>query len=189
MAVKRILLLDNFDSFAWNLQHYIDASGAEVTVQRNNLLIPPLNHFDGLLISPGPGLPQEAGIMMDVIGQAIEKELPMLGVCLGMQGIAEHFGGKLRNLSQIVHGQSSLCAVNNQSSLYVGLPEQIETGRYHSWVVDTALPDVLEADAWIDDIIMGFHHTSSPVWAVQYHPESILTPHGKQIIRNWLSCF
>jgi anthranilate synthase component 2 len=184
----RILLLDNIDSFTYNIYHYLEALGAEVTVIDHTMIeTEVLQLFDGLVISPGPGLPKEAGKLMEILHKAVTLKLPTLGVCLGMQAIAEYFGGTIFNQQEVKHGQQATITHANESKLFKGIPAQFHVGLYHSWAVEEALPSVLVATAFSEDgIMMALEHGSLPVYGVQFHPESILSEHGKELFGNFL---
>lgn len=187
--MKKILVIDNYDSFVYNLVHYLEAFSAQVDVVRNKSInIESVKNYDKILLSPGPGIPDEAGQLKSVI-KKYYKTIPILGVCLGQQAIMEVFGGKLENLKTVYHGiATSIDITVKDEILYQNLPNRIEVGRYHSWVVQKTLPQVLEATSVDDDgNIMSLRHKDYDVKAVQYHPESVLTPHGKTIIKNWLN--
>ncbi|HAA01383.1 MAG TPA: aminodeoxychorismate/anthranilate synthase component II [Flavobacteriales bacterium] len=185
----RIFLLDNYDSFTWNLEHYLQGLGAEVEVRRNNEVdVEFAASFDRIVLSPGPGLPKDSGILMDVI-KRYQNEKPILGVCLGLQAIAIHFGAQLRQLDKVAHGVSTSCSITDFSDpLFAGLPPVIEIGRYHSWVVDekTLPAELIITSEDERGHIMSLRHRKLPIHAVQFHPESVLTPHGKKILRNWM---
>lgn len=184
----RIVIIDNYDSFTYNLAHLVKELGAEVEVLRNDQFqIEDLLPYDKIILSPGPGIPSEAGLLLDVIRQYAPIK-PILGVCLGHQAIGEYFGGHLTNLSQVFHGVSSTVSVTTPDYIYNELPDQIEVGRYHSWVVDTqAFPDCLEITSVSEEgQIMSLRHRQYDVRGIQYHPESVLTPDGQKIISNWL---
>jgi anthranilate synthase component 2 len=187
--MKKIIVIDNYDSFVYNLVHYLEAFDVEVDVVRNKSIdIDGLKDYDKILLSPGPGIPDEAGQLKAVIEQ-YHKTKPILGVCLGQQAIMEVFGGTLENLKQVYHGiATTIEVIVNDEPLYKNLPKKLEVGRYHSWVVNKNLPEVLEATS-VDENghIMSLRHKNYDVRAVQYHPESVLTPHGKTIIKNWLN--
>ncbi len=185
----KILLVDNYDSFTWNLHHYLDEAGAKVTVIRNNHEISDISDFQAAVLSPGPGLPETAGTLMQTTTNLIENHIPVLGVCLGMQAIAQFFNASLYNLSQPVHGRPSLCTLTvAQDPLFQGIPKEFQAGRYHSWAVHEPLPDpLLPLARTHDGILMAMKHDTLPVHAVQFHPESILTPHGKQLLKNWMN--
>ena len=184
----RIVIIDNYDSFTYNLAHLVKELGAEVEVLRNDQFqIENLLPYDKIILSPGPGIPSEAGLLLDVIRQYAPIK-PILGVCLGHQAIGEYFGGHLTNLSQVFHGVSSTVSVTTPDYIYNELPDHIEVGRYHSWVVDThAFPDCLEITSVSEEgQIMSLRHRQYDVRGIQYHPESVLTPDGQKIISNWL---
>jgi anthranilate synthase component 2 len=189
-AHKKILIFDNYDSFTYNLVHAIRALGYhQLEVHRNDQIsLEAIAAFDKIVLSPGPGIPSEAGLLLPLI----ERYAPVksiFGVCLGQQAIAEAFGGQLMNLSRVRHGvQTPIHVTEPGEILFRGLPEVFEGGRYHSWVVQPeGLPDCLKITALDDEgQIMALTHTSYDVRGVQFHPESVLTPMGEQIIRNWL---
>ncbi|MBR6361866.1 MAG: aminodeoxychorismate/anthranilate synthase component II [Bacteroidales bacterium] len=187
---KNIALIDNYDSFTYNLAHLVKELGAKVTVFRNDqFTLGQLEQFDKILLSPGPGIPSESGLLLDVIKEYASRK-PILGVCLGEQAIGEYFGAKLTNLSKVFHGvQKPVKFLNpKENYLFKGLPEWIPVGRYHSWVVDReGFPDCLEITAISEEnYIMGLRHREFDVQGVQFHPESVLTPNGREILRNWL---
>jgi len=187
---KSIALIDNYDSFTYNLAHLVKELGAKVTVFRNDQFsLDQLEEFDKILLSPGPGIPSESGLLLDVIRVYAGKK-PILGVCLGEQAIGEFFGAKLTNLSKVFHGLQKPVKILKPKGdyLFKGLPAWIPVGRYHSWVVDAAgLPDCLEVTAISEEnYIMGLRHKEYDVQGVQFHPESVLTPNGREIMRNWL---
>lgn len=184
----KVVIIDNYDSFTYNLSHLIKELGAEVTVYRNDkFVMEQLEAFDKIILSPGPGIPSEAGLLLDVIRTYAGRK-PILGVCLGHQAIGESFGGQLTNLSQVYHGVATPCHITQPDYLFEGLPETIEVGRYHSWVVDNAgFPDCLEVTSVSDEgFIMSLRHKEFDVRGIQYHPESVLTPEGKTLLKNWL---
>lgn len=186
-SMKSVLVIDNYDSFTFNLVHYLEELGCDVTVKRNDkLTLEEAGKFKYMLLSPGPGIPEEAGLLKKLISEA-DSETRILGVCLGMQAIGEVFGGTLINLDKVFHGIASSVNIIRKDDLFQGIPESFEAGRYHSWVVNPELPDTLEALA-VDDTkqLMALKHKSLPIYGVQFHPESILTPHGKQLLQNWL---
>jgi anthranilate synthase component 2 len=186
--MKKILVIDNYDSFTYNLVHYLEELGCEVIVKRNDqLTLEEVDAFDKIVLSPGPGIPDEAGLLK----QIIEKYAPtksIFGVCLGQQAIAEVFGGSLINLDEVYHGIATKINITKEDVLFVGIPNEIEVGRYHSWVVNPNLPDSLEATS-VDKNgqIMSLRHKTYDVRAVQFHPESVLTPQGKKMLKNWLN--
>lgn len=186
-----ILLLDNYDSFTYNLVHRLrEVGGEDVTVVRNDEFNPDdLKNYTHLVLSPGPGIPSEAGRMMEVIHRSI-RSMPILGVCLGHQALAEYSGGTLKNLSEVVHGKETpIHQTSETSRLFRGLPKVFTAGRYHSWVVHReGLPKDLEVAAVSEDgEIMAFEHRTLPVFGVQFHPESVMTKVGHEILHNWLA--
>lgn len=184
----KTVIIDNYDSFTYNLAHLVKELGAEVSVVRNDQFrLSELKPFDKIILSPGPGIPAEAGLLMDVI-DAYAPVKPILGVCLGHQAIGEYFGGKLTNLSQVFHGIASTISITAPDYIYKELPAQVQVGRYHSWVVDNeGLPDCLEVTSVSEEgQIMSLRHKQYDVRGIQYHPESVLTPEGRKIIANWL---
>ncbi len=187
--MKKILVIDNYDSFTYNLVHYLEDLGCEVTVKRNDQLsLNEVADYDKIVLSPGPGIPDEAGLLKAIIKEYAPTK-SILGVCLGQQAIGEVFGGSIVNLDEVYHGvATNVKIIVDDESLFKGLDETIEVGRYHSWVVDSNLPDELEATS-VDENgqIMSLRHKIYDVKGVQYHPESVLTPNGKKILENWLN--
>ena len=184
----KITIIDNYDSFTYNLAHLVKSLGAEVTVVRNDKFeLGQLADADKLILSPGPGIPAEAGMLLDVI-RAYAGSKPMLGVCLGHQAIGEVFGARLVNLSEVFHGVQTPVSIETSDYLFAGLPDEIEVGRYHSWVVDAeGLPAELEVIAGSrEGQIMALRHRAYDIRGIQFHPESVLTPEGRTIIANWL---
>ena len=186
----KILLLDNYDSFTYNLVHLVEQfDGMEVKVVRNDHFhLSDANHYDKIILSPGPGLPGEAGVMKELIREMSGKK-SILGICLGLQGIAEVFGGELFNLEKVQHGVSSQTFVRDaEEIIFKGLPEKFNTGRYHSWMVKRKnLPECFRITS-VDsqNNIMSLRHREIDVCGVQFHPESILTEYGSELMRNWL---
>lgn len=189
--MSKILIIDNYDSFTYNLVHLVNELGQQCEVWRNDkFAIGDVDAFDQIILSPGPGIPSEAGLLLEVIGKyAATKSI--FGVCLGQQAIAEVFGGSLYNLSQPMHGIATPIKVtDDQEQLFKGLPASFKVGRYHSWVVsDKDLPQALKITAIdeADNSIMALAHQEYDVRGVQFHPESILTEYGKELMQNWLS--
>ncbi len=184
----KTVIIDNYDSFTYNLSHIVKELGSEVTVLRNDLFkLEELEKFDKIILSPGPGIPSEAGLLLDVIKKYAATK-PILGICLGEQAIAEAFGGQLINLKDVFHGVKSDIEIVDEDYLFNGLPKVIEAGRYHSWIVDSSsLPKDLAITAVSKEgYIMGLKHKSYDVHGIQFHPESVLTPLGENIIRNFL---
>ena len=188
LSGERVVIIDNYDSFTYNLAHLVKQLGAKVEVFRNDqFTLNQLERFTKIILSPGPGIPEEAGLLMDVIRTYAGRK-PMLGVCLGHQAIAEVFGGKLVNLKEVYHGIATEGTQFGNDPIFSGLPKRIVMGRYHSWVVDRAgFPDCLEVTAMSDDgQIMALRHRNYNIHGIQFHPESVLTPEGATIVRNWL---
>jgi anthranilate synthase component 2 len=190
----KILVFDNYDSFTYNLVHLVEKILHEkVDVHRNDQIpLEKVKEYDKIILSPGPGIPEEAGLLLPLIKEYASSK-SILGVCLGHQAIGEAFGGKLINLSTVFHGVATKIEVGGQKSevrspLFEGLPNELEVGRYHSWIVSREnLPEELEITAEDESgIIMGLQHKIFDVQGVQFHPESVLTPKGEDIMRNWL---
>lgn len=184
----KIAIIDNYDSFTYNLSHIIKELNAEVTVFRNDKFkLEELHSFDKIILSPGPGIPEEAGLLLDAIRYYADKK-PILGVCLGHQAIGQVFGGKLTNLNDVYHGVATPCKITKEDYLFNGLTHKIEIGRYHSWVVDKErLPSCLEITSESEEgFIMSLRHKDYDIRGIQYHPESVLTKDGKKILSNWL---
>lgn len=187
----KIVVIDNYDSFTYNLVHAIKKiSGLSVDVIRNDELeLGDLKKYDKIVLSPGPGIPVEAGLLMDIIREFAPRK-SMLGVCLGHQAIGEVFGGKLTNMNCVLHGIATpISLVSTDPILFEGLPEKFDAGRYHSWIVDQeGLPDCFEVTSLDDSgMIMSMKHKEFDVRGVQFHPESVLTPLGEKMIENWLN--
>ncbi len=183
-----IVIIDNYDSFTYNLAHLVKELGATVDVLRNDRFsMEELERYDRIILSPGPGVPEEAGLMPDVIRTYAGKK-PILGVCLGEQAIGQVFGGRLVNLSNVFHGVQTDIRLTEPDYIFRGLPREIPVGRYHSWVVDAeGLPETLAVTAVSPEgQIMALKHREYDVRGIQFHPESVLTPDGKQIMKNWL---
>lgn len=185
--MKRVLVIDNYDSFTYNLVHYLEDLGCEVEVKRNDQLsLEEVADFDNLVLSPGPGIPEEAGLLKTII-KKYAKTKKIFGVCLGQQAIGEVFGGKLINLDKVYHGVATQISIAADDPIYKGMPNEITVGRYHSWVVDPKLPKELIATAFDENgQLMSLRHRTHNITAVQFHPESVLTPLGKQLLKNWL---
>ena len=196
----KIVIIDNYDSFTYNLSHLVKEIGADVTVVRNDRFeLEELKGYDKIILSPGPGIPSEAGLLLDVIREYAGKK-PILGVCLGHQAIGEVFGGQLENLSEVYHGVATPCHIIADDSIFEGVERDITIGRYHSWVVsDGNFPSCLEITAVSDDMptddeaapqprqVMALLHRQYDVHGIQFHPESVLTPCGRQIIKNFIA--
>ena len=186
-----IVLIDNYDSFTYNLVHYLSELGAEVTVKRNDkITVEQILEMspDGILLSPGPCDPDKAGICLDLVGAATTANIPLLGVCLGHQTIGQYFGGKVVRCHEIVHGKMGVIQ-HKQSLLFKHLPSPIKATRYHSLIVErSTLPEDLEITAETEDgIIMGLSHKIFPIHGVQFHPESIASEYGHDILKNFIS--
>ena len=185
----KILILDNYDSFTYNLVHYLEQFCDDLTVKRNDeITLDEVEEFDAIILSPGPGLPKEAGIMPALI-KRFSPTKKILGVCLGHQAIGEAFGASLKNLNQVHHGVAiPINVLDSNDSLFAELPERFNTGRYHSWVVDKqTIPSELTIVASDDEgEVMAIRHKEFDVCGVQFHPESLLTPNGLKIIENWV---
>ena len=184
----KIIVIDNYDSFTYNLVHYLEDLNAEVTVYRNDEFeLSELEKFDKILLSPGPGIPDEAGLLKQVI-QKYAPTKSILGICLGLQAIGEVFGGNLINLRKVYHGVATKVSKVSDDFIFNEIPDEMEVGRYHSWSVSTEnFPDVLAITS-VDENgqVMSLKHKIFDVRGVQYHPESVLTPYGKKILENWL---
>ncbi len=184
----KIVIIDNYDSFTYNLSHLVKELGAEVTVLRNDQFeLSDLEPYSKIILSPGPGIPSEAGLLCDVIRTYADRK-PILGVCLGHQAIGEVFGGKLENLSDVFHGVATEGTQFGNDALFSGLPNRITMGRYHSWVVSKeGFPECLEITAESDEgQIMALRHKTLNVRGIQFHPESVLTADGRKMLQNWL---
>lgn len=190
MSMK-ILVFDNYDSFTYNLVHLVEKIlHQKVDVYRNDqIALEKVKEYDKIILSPGPGIPSEAGLLLPLIKEYAPTK-SILGVCLGQQAIGEAFGGKLENLSTVYHGVATTCKIDtSKSKLFRGMPDEIEVGRYHSWIVsDKDFPAELEVTARDENnYIMALQHKKFDVQGVQFHPESVLTPMGEQILKNWLT--
>ena len=186
--MKKILVIDNYDSFVYNLVHYLEELDCKVVVKRNDqLTLNEVEEYDKILLSPGPGIPDEAGLLKPIIEKYASTK-SILGVCLGMQAIGEVFGGTLINLDEVHHGVATKIELFvDDEYLFSGLPKELQVGRYHSWVVERNLPNILQATSYDEKgEIMSLRHTEFDVRGVQFHPESVLTPEGKEMIRNWV---
>ena len=186
--MKKIFLIDNYDSFTYNLVHYLEELNCEVTVKRNDQFkLDELELYENILLSPGPGIPDESGLLKKAI-EYFSPAKKILGICLGHQAIGEVFGGQLKNLDKVYHGISTPVNIVKNDALFKDLPKKFNVGRYHSWVVKTPLPSELIATSFDDNgQLMSLRHKTYDVCSVQYHPESVLTPNGKKIIENWIN--
>jgi len=185
----KVLVIDNYDSFTYNLVHYLEDLNCDVSVVRNDKLsLDDIKPFNKIVLSPGPGIPDEAGLLKAII-ETFAPTKSILGVCLGQQAIGDVFGGTLINLDEVYHGVATNVTITvDDESLFNGLNKNIEVGRYHSWVVDANLPESLEATSFDENgQVMSLRHKVYDVKGVQYHPESVLTPDGKKILENWVN--
>ena len=190
--MTHILVVDNYDSFVYTLNGYLHQLGATTDVIRNDDVAAEdvaalVTKYDGILVSPGPGTPAEAGISIDIVKEAVAQSVPLLGVCLGHQAIAEAFGATVAHAEELMHGKTSQ-VIHDDSTLFVGVPDSFTATRYHSLaVVDDTVPDSLVVTARTEGgVIMGLNHRSAPVFGVQFHPESVLTEGGYTMVANWL---
>ena len=184
----KIVIIDNYDSFTYNLSHLLKELGADVTVVRNDKFeLKDLEQYDKIVLSPGPGIPSEAGLLLEVIRTYAGRK-PILGVCLGHQAIGEVFGASLEKLKEVYHGVQTEGTQMGNDYIFDGLPERVMMGRYHSWVVaKDSVPECLEVTAMSDDgEIMAMRHRQYDIHGIQFHPESVLTPEGKTIVGNFL---
>ena len=188
---EKVLILDNYDSFTYNIAHYVDENPnyKAIVIRNDAITLEEVNKFNTIILSPGPGLPKDAGIMNALIKKYASTK-KILGVCLGMQAIGEVFGGKLKNMETVYHGVASPIKISEKNTIiYKGLPNSFMVGRYHSWIIHKkSFPDILKITAQTkQDEIMSIKHKEYAVFGVQYHPESILTEYGKEIIFNFLN--
>jgi para-aminobenzoate synthetase component 2 len=186
--MTKILVVDNYDSFVFNLVQYLQQLGAEVVVKRNDEVnAESINGFDGVLLSPGPGTPEDAGACIEIVNAAIEKQKPLLGVCLGHQAIGAALGGKVSRAPELLHGKTSQVQHKNEG-VFKDLKSPFRATRYHSLAIETpSVPEELLVTATTDTgVIMGVKHKSAPIEGVQFHPESVLTEGGHRLLANWL---
>ena len=187
--MKKILVIDNFDSFVFNLVQYLEQLGAEVEVIRNNEVdLNSLDKYDGILLSPGPGTPEDAGACVAVVGEALNINKPLLGVCLGHQAIGVAFGAKVSQAPELLHGKTSQ-VIHSSTDVFEGLKQEFTATRYHSLAID---PDTVNEDIEVtaktaNGVIMGVKHKTAPIYGVQFHPESVLTEGGHRLLANWLA--
>jgi len=187
--MKKILVIDNFDSFVFNLVQYLEQLGAEVEVVRNNEVdLDSLDKYDGILLSPGPGTPEDAGACVEVVGKALNKNKPLLGVCLGHQAIGTAFGATVNQAPELLHGKTSQ-VIHNNVDIFEGLNQNFTATRYHSLAIDPeTVNEQLEVTAeTANGVIMGIRHKTAPIFGVQFHPESVLTEGGHRLLANWLT--
>jgi para-aminobenzoate synthetase component II len=186
--MTKILVVDNYDSFVFNLVQYLQQLGAEVVVKRNDEVnVESINGFDGVLLSPGPGTPEDAGACIEIVNAAIEKQKPLLGVCLGHQAVGAALGGKVSRAPELLHGKTSQVQHKNEG-VFKDLKSPFRATRYHSLAIETpSVPEELLVTATTDTgVIMGVKHKSAPIEGVQFHPESVLTEGGHRLLANWL---
>jgi para-aminobenzoate synthetase component 2 len=186
--MTKILVVDNYDSFVFNLVQYLQQLGAEVVVKRNDEVnANSINEFDGVLLSPGPGTPEDAGACIEIVNAAIEKQKPLLGVCLGHQAIGSALGGKVSRAPELLHGKTSQVQHKNEG-VFKDLKSPFRATRYHSLAIENSnFPNDLTITATTESgVIMGVKHKTAPIEGVQFHPESVLTEHGHQLLSNWL---
>ena len=183
----KILVVDNYDSFVYTIVGYLEQLGAIPSVVRNDALPASLDGFDGVLISPGPGTPKEAGATLDVVRECVRLRLPLFGVCLGHQALGEVFGGLVTHAPELMHGKTSLIE-HDGTGVFAGLPSPLRATRYHSLAVEPGtVSDELVPNAYCNGLVMGLHHRDLPLHAVQFHPESVLTEGGHLMLANWLA--
>lgn len=190
LIAVRILLIDNYDSFTWNLHHALEREGAVVDVHRNDRVVPAgIVGYDGVVLSPGPGIPSEAGQTLNALAVAAAQAVPVLGVCLGMQAMAVAFGGALKPLDSVLHGCATPLTASTEPFLFEGIALPTPVGHYHSWVVDEEdFPAALAITARnASGLPMALRHRALPHVGVQFHPESVLTPEGPAMLANWLA--
>ncbi|MEE6287039.1 gamma-glutamyl-gamma-aminobutyrate hydrolase family protein [Georgenia sp. MJ173] len=186
-AARRILVIDNYDSFVWTIVGYLQQLGAQTTVVRNDEPAGDVTDYDGVLISPGPGTPKEAGSSREIIEACAAAQVPLLGICLGHQALAEVFGATVSHAPELMHGKTSLVE-HDGSGVFDGVPSPFTATRYHSLAVETAtVPDELVVTARTGDVVMALAHRSLPLHGVQFHPEAVLTEHGHRLLANWLA--
>ena len=187
-SVKELAIIDNYDSFTYNLVHYFDALDCNVTVYRNDEInFNRINEFPRIVLSPGPGLPSDSGDTMKVI-QRFYKQKSILGICLGMQCLGTFFGHRLENLNDVLHGKQSKVIVSDNSCIFKNLPKSFNVGHYHSWIIEKKVNSSLIATSRLSSgEIMSVRHKDLSIYGTQFHPESILTDHGKAILNNWLN--
>ena len=186
--MKKVFVIDNYDSFTYNLVHYLEEMKCEVTVKRNDKFkLEEIENYPFLLLSPGPGIPDESGLLKEAI-KRYSSNKKILGICLGQQAIGEVFGGKLINLDKVYHGVATPIKIIKEDLLFNDIPQTFDVARYHSWVVETPLPNELIATSVDNEgCLMSLRHKIYDVCGLQFHPESVLTSHGKKILSNWIN--
>ena len=182
--MKQILLIDNYDSFTYNLKHYLEALNMDVTVVRNDEFQGDFFEYDGIVLSPGPGLPEDAGIMMQLLKE-VDGKLPVLGICLGMQAMAIHCGGSLYNQEEVKHGVQEKVHLHD-SILYKNIEREMLVGLYHSWAVKENERNFRINALSESEVVMGIENVAKKMYGVQFHPESVLTPNGMEIVKNFI---
>ncbi len=185
----KVLVLDNYDSFTYNLVHFLEKSNSSVSVdvfRNDQISLAEINDYHKIVLSPGPGLPSEAGIMLDLL-KTYSSSKSILGICLGHQAIAEAFGGSLKNLDEVVHGVSTPIKQTKSDYLFENTPITMNVGRYHSWVIDSLPACLIPIAVDTKQQIMAIRHSDFDVRGIQFHPESILTENGQQLINNWIN--
>jgi len=184
--MKSILVLDNYDSFTYNLVHYVESFNVKCDVFRNDKIsLEDVNKYQKILLSPGPGIPEEAGVLIDLI-KMFAPTKSILGVCLGHQAIGQVFGAELYNVGQVIHGKSKNTTVIESDILFDGMDTSFQSGRYHSWAIKNVQSPLIVTATDDDGIVQAIKHENFNVRGVQFHPESVMTPQGKKIIENWL---
>ena len=184
----KILVVDNYDSFTYNLVHYLEALDVDVTVVYNDHIdFQQVEEFDKIVLSPGPGLPHQAGQMNELIARYVSSK-PILGICLGFQALVIHFGGQLFNQDDVKHGVTTTCVLQSDSTLFKNTAQKFQVGLYHSWAADVkSMPKTLKVTALSKkNVIMSFEHRTLPIFGVQFHPESILSEFGREILENFI---
>ena len=182
----KILMLDNYDSFTYNIVHYVESFGFEVDVFRNDkITLEEVDKYDKIILSPGPGIPEEAGILLDVIKEYAPTK-SILGICLGHQAIGQVFGAELYNVGQVIHGKARNTTITEPDILFDGIDKNFNSGRYHSWAIKNVQSPLIVTAVDNDGIVQAIKHEKYNVRGVQFHPESVMTPDGKKIIENWL---
>jgi len=183
----KILLIDNYDSFTYNIEHYLRNYSDVDVVRVDKINISKLITYDKIVLSPGPGLPKDRGELHEIIDNCVIKEIPLLGICLGHQAIAEYFGAKLFNMQEVNHGIEKNTKIINDDSIYNNIPNHFMSGRYHSWAVDSKsiTKEIIVTSIDNDNVIMSLRHNSLDIKGIQFHPESVLTKYGFKILENW----
>ena len=184
----KILLIDNYDSFTYNIEHYLRNYSDVDVVRIDELNISEISKYNKIVLSPGPGLPKDRIELSNIIDKCVVNEIPLLGICLGHQAIAEYFGAELYNMHEVNHGIEKNTKIINDDIIFKGIPKQFMSGRYHSWAIKnkTFPNELIITSTDNDNIAMSIKHKNLNIKGIQFHPESILTPHGKQIIENWV---